>query len=99
MDAGALASGERVIAIPRNRLSEAGCAEGVCDSCGGTAVTRRADDTAETVASRLDAYHAQAAPLIAYHARADVLCRIDAMGSIEEIAGRLSAIVKTATPR
>jgi adenylate kinase len=72
---------------------------GVCDGCGGTAFARRADDTAETVASRLDAYHARTAPLIAYYARAGVLCRIDAMGSIEDIAGGLSAIVKRATAR
>src|SRR6056297_2201085 len=40
-------------------------AEGVCDGCGGTAFKRRADDTADTVAARLQAYHAETAPLIA----------------------------------
>ena len=38
--------------------------EGVCDKCGSTDMKRRADDNAETVASRLSAYHAQTAPLI-----------------------------------
>ena len=43
--------------------------DGVCDKCGGTEMKRRADDNAETVASRLEAYHAQTAPLIAYYRR------------------------------
>ncbi|MDJ0820831.1 MAG: adenylate kinase [Paracoccaceae bacterium] len=70
---------------------------GVCDNCGGTEFKRRADDNAETVASRLDAYHAQTAPLIEYYAQAGALSRVDAMGSIEDIAADLAAIVKTAT--
>ena len=41
--------------------------EGVCDSCGGTEFTRRKDDNAETVASRLEAYHAQTASLLPYY--------------------------------
>src|ERR671911_32769 len=32
-------------------------AEGVCDVCGGTEFTRRADDNEETVHNRLAAYH------------------------------------------
>ena len=91
------------------RFTCAGCGEGyhdtfkptrvadTCDKCGGTSMTRRADDTAETVASRLDAYHAQTAPLIAFYDGKDVLKRIDAMGAIEDIAADLGAIVKQAT--
>ncbi len=33
-------------------------AAGTCDKCGGTEFKRRADDNAETVAARLEAYHA-----------------------------------------
>ncbi|WGW02391.1 adenylate kinase [Tropicibacter oceani] len=72
-------------------------AEGTCDNCGGTEFKRRADDNAETVASRLEAYHAQTAPLIDYYARQNALSRVDAMGAIETIAAELAAIVKTAT--
>ena len=57
---------------------------------------RRADDNAETVAQRLEAYHAQTAPLIAYYESAGVLGRIDAMGAIEDIASELSAVVSKA---
>lgn len=70
---------------------------GVCDKCGGTAFTRRADDNAETVQARLDAYHAQTAPLIAYYEGRGVLVRIDAMGEIPDIAAGLGDIVKRAS--
>src|SRR6056297_1403252 len=72
-------------------------APGTCDSCGGTAFKRRADDTAETVAARLEAYHAQTAPLIQHYAGQRALIGINAMGDIDDIAGKLAAIVKTAT--
>ncbi|WP_372884665.1 adenylate kinase [Shimia sp.] len=71
--------------------------DGVCDKCGGTEMKRRADDNAETVASRLEAYHAQTAPLIAYYDGKGSLQRVDAMGDIDVIAGNLSAIVEKAT--
>lgn len=70
--------------------------EGVCDACGGTDFTRRADDNAETVQSRLSAYHAQTAPLIDFYEKQGSLTRIDAMGPIDDIAARMAAIVKTA---
>ncbi|QBF32380.1 adenylate kinase [Thalassococcus sp. S3] len=70
--------------------------EGVCDNCGGTEMKRRADDNAETVASRLEAYHAQTAPLIAYYADKGVLKSIDAMGDIEAISDALATIVQGA---
>lgn len=63
---------------------------GVCDKCGGTQFKHRADDKAETVKARLEAYHAQTAPLIAYYARRGVLDRVDAMGTIPEIRAALA---------
>ena len=70
--------------------------EGVCDKCGGTEMKRRADDNAETVAQRLEAYHAQTAPLIAYYENAGALSRVDAMGAIDDIAAELSEVVSKA---
>jgi adenylate kinase len=70
---------------------------GACDRCGGTAFTRRADDKAETVQARLDAYHAQTAPLIAYYEGRGVLARVDAMGEIPSIAASLGDIVERAS--
>ncbi|MBY6065893.1 adenylate kinase [Leisingera aquaemixtae] len=70
---------------------------GKCDKCGGTEMKRRADDNAETVASRLEAYHAQTAPLIAYYGGKGVLQTTDAMGGIDDIARDMAAIVTKAT--
>ena len=70
--------------------------EGVCDKCGGREMKRRADDNAETVESRLRAYHAQTAPLISYYESRGVLARVDAMAEIETVAKELNAIVAKA---
>lgn len=53
----------------------------------------RADDNKETLVQRLEAYHAQTAPLIAYYEGKGVLKSVDAMGAIDAIAKELSAIV------
>lgn len=66
---------------------------GTCDKCGGTAFKRRADDNAETVRERLNAYHTQTASLIAYYEGKGVLKRLDAMGAIAEIRQSLGTIV------
>ncbi|WP_170464150.1 adenylate kinase [Ruegeria arenilitoris] len=70
--------------------------EGKCDNCGSTEFKRRADDNAETVASRLTAYHAQTAPLITYYDGHGVLKRTNAMGKIEDIARDLEEIAGNA---
>ncbi|MDG2341408.1 MAG: adenylate kinase [Paracoccaceae bacterium] len=71
--------------------------DGVCDNCSGTDMKRRADDNAETVGQRLEAYHAQTAPLITYYSGKGALQRIDAMGDIDAIATGLGEIVVKAT--
>jgi len=71
--------------------------EGVCDKCGSTDMKRRADDNAETVASRLSAYHAQTAPLIDYYDGKGVLARVDAMADIDVVARDLNTVVRQAT--
>ncbi len=70
--------------------------EGVCDKCGGTEFKRRADDNAETVRSRLQAYHDQTAPLIAFYTDRGQLKEVAAMGAIEDIAASLGEIVAQA---
>lgn len=69
---------------------------GSCDKCGSTDMKRRADDNAETVASRLEAYHAQTAPLIEYYGERKALQRLNAMGAIDDIAFGLQKIVAQA---
>ena len=66
---------------------------GTCDNCGSSDFKRRADDNAETVAARLEAYHASTAPLIAFYDAKGTLTTVDAMGEIDAIASHLSTIV------
>ena len=60
---------------------------GVCDSCQSTEFSRRADDNAETMKSRLSAYREQTAPILPYYASKNLLKSIDGMlpmGSVFE---------------
>ncbi len=100
---------EAMVARVAGRFTCAACGEGyhddfkppsvagVCDKCGGTEMIRRADDNAETVRTRLGAYHAQTAPLISYYASRKVLTRVPAMGAIDDIARDLGAIIGKVT--
>ncbi len=67
-------------------------AAGTCDKCGARNMKRRADDDAKTVMARLDAYHAQTAPLIRYYDKRDTLKRVDAMGDIDAISAKVASI-------
>jgi len=67
--------------------------EGVCDVCGSTEFARRADDTAETVRSRLAVYHEQTAPLTAYYGARGKLKRIDGMADIDHVTHELEEIL------
>jgi adenylate kinase len=60
--------------------------EGVCDKCGGSEFTRRNDDNAEAMRTRLQAYHAQTSPLIDYYGRQGKVVRIDGEQSIDQVS-------------
>lgn len=64
---------------------------GVCDQCGSTEFKRRADDNAETVRSRLGAFHAQTAPLLPYYSARGVLGTVDGMAQIDEVTRQIEA--------
>jgi adenylate kinase len=64
-----------------------------CDACGGAEFTRRADDKAETVAARLDAYHRQTAPLLPYYAAQGILRVVDGMAEMDEVARQVEAVL------
>ena len=70
---------------------------GVCDVCGGTEFTRRADDKAETVAARLEAYHRQTAPLLPYYEAQGKLRGVDGMAAMDEVARQIGAILSGKT--
>lgn len=67
--------------------------DGVCDACGSTEFVRRKDDNAETVATRLRAYHSQTAPLLPYYQGRGALKSVDGMASIEDVAAALDKII------
>ncbi|WP_439598515.1 adenylate kinase [Falsiroseomonas sp.] len=66
---------------------------GVCDVCGSTDFTRRADDRAETVAARLEAYHRQTAPLLPHYAAQGKLQQVDGMAEMDEVTRQLAALL------
>ncbi len=68
-------------------------AAGVCDVCGSTDFVRRADDKAETVGARLEAYHRQTAPLLPFYAAQGKLRQVDGMAGMDEVTRQLQAIL------
>ncbi len=62
--------------------------EGVCDSCGGE-LYQRADDSAETMKSRLSVYEESTRPLIEYYKKAGLYVEIDGRQSIEKVKNDL----------
>ena len=59
--------------------------DGVCDSCGSTEFKRRADDNADTVMSRLNAYHEQTSPLADWYESKGIFHVIDGDRDIDVI--------------
>ena len=59
---------------------------GVCDVCSNTEFSRRADDNAETVTTRLMAYYRDTAPLTGYYFCKGTLRAVDGMAPIDQVA-------------
>lgn len=70
--------------------------QGTCDRCGSTQFSRREDDKAETVAKRLEAYHAQTAPILPYYAKKGLLSGVDGMADIGTVTGQIDKLLKEA---
>lgn len=54
-------------------------------------VEGRADDTEEVIRHRQDVYNEQTEPLLAVYADRDLLVRVDGMGQVDEVSGRIFA--------
>ena len=67
---------------------------GVCDSCGSTEFSRRADDKAETVAARLAAYHRQTSPLLPFYGAQGKLSAVDGMADMDLVFAALAKVIK-----
>jgi adenylate kinase len=69
--------------------------DGVCDKCGSTEFTRRADDNAETVKARLVAYRQQTAPILPYYRKRGLLHSVDGMAQMNEVARQIDAVLES----
>jgi adenylate kinase len=67
--------------------------EGVCDVCGSKEFTRRKDDTAETMKTRMAAYRAQTEPLLPYYRSRGVLKKVDGMAAMDEVYRQIRAVL------
>ena len=72
---------------------------GVCDVCGATEFTRRADDRPEAVRKRLEVYHSQTAPILPYYRARGRLVTLDGMAEIDSVTASLEALLGGAKKR
>ena len=70
--------------------------KGVCDACGSTEFTRRPDDNADTVKTRLMAYYKETSPLVGYYYAKGLLSSVDGMGEIDKVGADIAAVLKSA---
>ena len=68
-------------------------ADGRCAGCGGTTITRRADDNADALKIRLLAYYKQTSPLIGYYYANGLLRGVDGLAEIDAVALQINAIL------
>lgn len=67
---------------------------GVCDACGGTQFTRRPDDNADTMKTRLAAYNQKTAPIIPYYVQKGILHYVDGMASMAGVEQGIAAVLE-----
>jgi adenylate kinase len=65
---------------------------GVCDECG-TALTQRPDDQEDVVRARQMTYRRDTEPVKSFYARRGLLREIDGTGTLDEVFGRIQAII------
>jgi len=60
-----------------------------CDTCGTVGLITRNDDKPEAITQRLNEYAEKTAPLVKYYGGAGLLTRIDGVGDLEIVLGRI----------
>jgi len=71
---------------------------GKCDGCGGE-LYQRPDDSEATVATRLDVYQTQTAPLLAYYRGRGLLAEVAGEGAVDRVADAIRGAVRPAVTR
>ncbi len=96
---------EQLIERVAGRYTCATCGEGyhdtfkkpklaeTCDQCGGHEFKRRADDNADTMRTRLQAYYKETSPLIGYYYAKGLLKRVDGMGEIGTVHAAVREVI------
>jgi adenylate kinase len=69
-------------------------AAGLCDMCGSADLVHRADDRPEAVATRLEAYRNQTAPILPYYRDRGILRTVDGMAEIDEVTRQIEAVLR-----
>ncbi len=67
--------------------------DGVCDACGGE-LYQRADDSEETMKSRLSVYDGQTKPLIEYYKNAGLYKEVDGRQSMDKVYSDVVAVLR-----
>ena len=67
--------------------------DGVCDRCGSNEFSRRPDDNAETMRTRLMTYYKETSPLLGYYYAKGMLKSVDGMGDIDEISLSIKKVI------
>jgi adenylate kinase len=67
--------------------------DGHCTTCGGTNFTRRADDNAESLRTRLLAYYKQTSPLVGYYYAKNLLTVVDGLRDIPEVTQAIARVL------
>ena len=67
--------------------------DGVCDKCGGETY-QRADDSEETMKSRLSVYEAQTKPLISYYQKVGLYSEIDGSQEMSKVFADITACLE-----
>ena len=65
--------------------------EDTCDVCGSHEFTRRADDQRDKVATRLQVYHTQTAPILPHYRALGRLVTVDGMAEMDQVSGQIEA--------
>ncbi|WP_299647774.1 adenylate kinase [Sphingomonas bacterium] len=73
-------------------------AVGVCDVCASTEFKRRPDDTAETIATRMNLYRAETAPILPIYEARGLVRRVDGMADIGDVTAAIAAALDLTDP-
>lgn len=67
--------------------------DGRCSVCGGTDFHRRADDSENSLRTRLMAYYKQTSPLIGYYHAKGMLNSVNGLGEIQDVAAEIRSVL------